>query len=240
MQAVRTAEKPPIHPEERLEMRLYYMTAAQWAAVILEARRLKLSRFSEANDPFELRLIDSRDRDVRQYAQIIYDYFDHHVGFLCFGANWSSPVMWAHYAQKHTGVALGFDVPDELATKIDYSDEKIQVPFGSHLPNHGLSAELLMRIQSTKSTDWGYEREYRVQAPLIDKDPSTGLYYIDFDAKLQLREVILGHRCSWTIAKAKDLVGTVTQPVRVCQARPAFGRFEMVEQQRVRPVTIKP
>ena len=41
-------------------MRLHhYMTTAKWAEVVLRERRLKLSRFYEANDPFELNLIES-------------------------------------------------------------------------------------------------------------------------------------------------------------------------------------
>jgi hypothetical protein len=221
-------------------MRLYYMTAAKWAEVILNERRLKLSRFSEANDPFELNLIDSRDRDVRKYAQMIYKYFDKNVGFICFGADWKSPVMWAHYAEKHTGVALGFDIPDELATKIKYTDDKIQVPFGAHLRSHGLTEELLTQVRKSKATDWEYEREYRVEAKLTVKDPVTGLYYSDFGLQIQLREVIIGHRCSWTVTKVRDLVGSVDRPVRICRARPAFGRFEMVEQQKVKPFTVEP
>jgi hypothetical protein len=221
-------------------MRLYYMTAEKWAEVILKERRLKLSRFSEANDPFELRLIDSRDREVRKYAQLIYDTFQNSVGFICFGANWKSPVMWAHYAEKHTGLALGFDVPDELATKIDYTDAKIHVPFGAHLPKHGLTAELLTQVRTTKATDWQYEREYRVEAHLRTKDPVTGLYYTNFGEQTHLREVVIGHRCSWTIPKTRDLIGKTEHPVRICKARPAFGRFEMVEQQLAKPYTVKP
>lgn len=221
-------------------MRLYYMTAAKWAEVILKERRLKLSRFSEANDPFELRLIDSRDHEVRKYAQLIYDYFEKNVGFICFGASWKSPVMWAHYAEKHTGVALGFDVPNELASKVDYTDKKIQVPLGAHLTNHGLTAELLTQIRKTKATDWEYEHEYRVEATLTTKDPATRLYYTGFGPQVQLREVVIGNRCCWTVARARDLVGNVDKPVRICKARPAFGRFEMVEQQQVKPITLKP
>ncbi|MBM0108595.1 DUF2971 domain-containing protein [Steroidobacter sp. S1-65] len=219
-------------------MRLYYMTAAKWAEVILKERRLKLSRFSEANDPFELRIIDSRDRAVRKYAELICEYFEKNVGFICFGASWRSPVMWAHYAEKHSGVALGFEVPDELATKVEYTNDKIQIPFGPHLPKHGLSADLLTKVRRTKASDWAYEREYRVEAELTIQDRTTGLYYTEFGAKVDLREVIIGHRCSWSMAKTRELVGKVDRPVRICRARPAFGRFEMVEQRLVRSAVI--
>lgn len=221
-------------------MRLYYMTTTKWADVILMERRLKLSRFYESNDPFELMLIDSRPQDTRRIAIMIADYYNKSIGTICFGAGWISPVMWAHYADRHTGVCLGFDVDDKLLTKVEYTDEKLAVPFGAHLPRFCLSAELLTKIVSTKATDWSYEREYRVMGKLVTPDPKTGLYYTAFGPQIQLREVILGHRCTWTIESTCKLIGKVEVPVRVCNARPAFGRFEMTEQKQVRPVTLRP
>jgi hypothetical protein len=39
----------------------------QVGEMILKERRLKLARFGELNDPFELSLIDSRRRDTRRW-----------------------------------------------------------------------------------------------------------------------------------------------------------------------------
>ena len=145
-------------------MRLYYMTSAKWAEVILKERRLKLSRFYEANDPFELNLIDSRDPDRRKIVQMIEKHHNDRTGMICFGVVWDNPMMWAHYADKHTGVCLGFDVEDHLISEVEYTDKKIDVEFGAHLPNHGLSAELLNKVLTTKSTAWVSEQERRVLA----------------------------------------------------------------------------
>ena len=162
------------------------------------------------------------------------------IGVICFGAVWASPVMWAHYADKHFGVALGFDVADALLTKIDYTDKKITVPFGSHLPMHGLSEALLNQIRMTKATDWSYEREFRVESELNEKDPNTGLYYVDFGSQVMLREIIIGHRCTWTATAIRPMLGAVVESVRICRARPALGKFEMVEDRRIKAVTVKP
>jgi hypothetical protein len=221
-------------------MRVYYMTSAKWAEGILKERRLKLARFGELNDPFELSLIDNRPRETRRVVKLIRDHFLNTTGVLCFGASWASPVMWAHYADKHFGVALGFDVPDELLTKIEYTDRKISASFGPHLPKYGLSEQLLNKIRMTKATDWSYEREYRVESELKEKDPITGLCYVDFGTQVTLREIIIGQRCTWTAATIRSMLGTVTQPVRICKARPAFGKFEMVEDRRIKAVTVKP
>jgi Protein of unknown function (DUF2971) len=221
-------------------MRVYYLTSTKWAEVILKERRLKLARFGELNDPFELSLIDSRQRDTRKVVKPMTDYFAKTIGVICFGANWASPVIWAHYGDKHFGVALGFDVQGQLLTRIQYTDKKIPVPFGSHLPKYGLSAALLSKVRMTKATDWSYEREYRVESALRIKDPVTGLYYVDCGPHLALREVIVGHRCGWTAGTIRPMLGTVSQRVRICKARPAFGRFEMVENEQFKPVAVKP
>lgn len=222
-------------------MRLYfYMTTAKWAEVILKERRLKLSRFYEANDPFELNLIDSRDPSRRKIVKMIEKYHNESTGMICFGAVWDNPMMWAHYADKHAGVCLGFEVEEKLLSTVEYTDEKIDVEFGAHLPNHGLSEELLNKVLTTKSTAWESEQERRALAELKIPDPKSGLYYTDFGPQVQLRAVIIGYRCGWTTAKVVDVLGQVAAPVRVWKARPAFGRFAMVEQHEVKPVTVRP
>jgi hypothetical protein len=159
---------------------------------------------------------------------------------ICFGAVWDNPMMWAHYADKHTGICLGFEVEDKLVSTVDYTDEKIDVEFGAHLQNHGLSIELLNKVLTTKSIAWESEQERRVLAKLETADPISGLYYTDFGSQMQLRSVIIGHRCTWTTMKVVELLGQVVEPVRVWKARPAFGRFAMVEQHQVKSVTVRP
>lgn len=221
-------------------MHLYYMTAAKWAEVILTEHRLKLSRFYEANDPFELNLIDSRDPRRRKIVKMIEEYHNQRTGMICFSTVWNNPMMWAHYADKHKGLCLGFDVEDHLVSNVEYTDEKLNVEFGAHLPNHGLSAELLNNVLITKSKVWAAEQERRVFASLTNPDPKSGLYYTDFGSQIQLRSVIIGHRCTWTTAKAVGLLGQVVKPVRIWKVRPAFGRFEMVEQHQVKSVIVRP
>jgi Protein of unknown function (DUF2971) len=224
---------------EKESMRVFYMTSTKWAEVILKERRLKLARFGELNDPFELSLIDNRPRATREVVHRITGHFQTTIGVICFGADWKSPVMWAHYADKHFGVALGFEVADALLTKITYSDKKISVPFGEHLPRFGLSEDLLNKIRMTKATDWSYEREFRVESELKIKDPVTGLYYVDFEPQIALREIVIGHRCTWSAASVRPLLRGLAETVRICKARPAFGKFEMIEQRRVKAVNVR-
>ena len=238
---IRFRPEAAIHPHRKTRMGLhYYMTSARWAEVILQERRLKLSRFYEANDPFELNIIDTRDPYCRKIAKMIEDHHNKRTGMICFGSIWDNPMMWAHYADKHAGVCLGFEVEDKLLSTVVYTDEKIHVEFGAHLPNHGLSTDILNKVVTTKSTAWVAEQERRALATLTTPDPKNGLYYTDFGPQIQLRAVIIGHRCEWTTAKAANLLGEVASPVRISKARPAFGRFVMVEQNQVKPITVRP
>jgi hypothetical protein len=217
------------------------MTSAKWAEVILKERRLKLSRFYESNDPFELNLINSRDKGRRKYVRMIADHHNRNTGMICFGKTWENPVMWAHYAEKHYGVCLGFAVEQTVLSQVVYTDGKIDVDLGPHLPSGGLSRELLQKVILTKSTAWEYEREWRVLGGLKKPDPSNGLYYIEFGKQVELRAVIIGHRCAWTPGRVAAMIdGHVTAPVRIWKAHPAFGRFAMVEQRAVPSVTVKP
>ena len=74
---------------------------------------------------------------------------------------------------------------------------------------------------------------------LVTQDPNTQLYYTDLGGQIQLREIIIGHRCAWTAETVRKLIGGVALPVRICKARPAFGKFEMVEQKNFKPVTVR-
>lgn len=219
----------------------YYMTSAKWAEVILRERRLKLSRFYESNDPFELNLINSRDASKREIVRMLVAHHNQNTGMICFGKTWQNPVMWAHYAEKHRGVCLGFSIEPAVISEVKYTDEKIDVELGLHLPKGGLSEDLIKNSLLTKSTSWQYESEWRVLSQLTTPDPSNGLYYTDFGRQLDLRAVIIGHRCAWTPSTVSTMIAKdVTSPVRIWKAHPAFGRFEMVEQNEVRSIMIKP
>ena len=66
----------------------FYMTSAKWAKVILREHRLKLSRFNESNDPFELNLIDSRDQSRREIVRMLVEHHNKNTGMICFGKTW--------------------------------------------------------------------------------------------------------------------------------------------------------
>ena len=52
-------------------------------------------------------------------------------GLICFSRTWSNPLLWGHYAEKHTGIALGFDVPDQLLSQVLYTSQRVRIDVDS-------------------------------------------------------------------------------------------------------------
>jgi Protein of unknown function (DUF2971) len=210
-------------------MRLYNLTPAHFGLSAIALRRLKIARLSELNDPFELLAVNLADRSHRQAFCDLKNQLNKTKGLLCFSSSWSNPVLWGHYADRHMGLALGFDVPDDLPSEAIYADEPTLIPL-DHLTNQpSLDEQLINRLLRTKFADWKYEQEWRM---FVQLDPSCvegGLYFYDFSPNLQLVEVILGSRCAIPAAKVSALVADIHPEVVVRKAGIAFQSFTVVE-----------
>lgn len=212
-------------------MRVYHFLPSQYALEDLENRRLKIARFNEINDPFELAAARLRTRDERKvfagYRQKMADTY----GILCFSRNWRNPVLWSHYAEKHTGLCLGFDVCDNLLMDIIYTETRVNLTRGNTLRHEDLTPQVAERLLSTKFRDWSYEDEVRVFVRLEDRDPATGFYFRKFDERIQLAEAIAGHRCTVKMAEINHSIGN-DPAVEVIKARLAFKSFWVVRNER--------
>ena len=102
-------------------MRVYYLTGAQFALSNLALRRIKIARFGDLNDPFELLGVDVRDKTLRAEIRKRKEQINTNRGLICFSKSWHNPLMWGHYAEKHTGMCLGFDVPDNVLAPVIYA-----------------------------------------------------------------------------------------------------------------------
>lgn len=207
-------------------MRVYYLTGAQFAISNIALKRIKISRFRDLNDPFELLGVNLADRTYRKAFRAKRDELDKGHGLICFSRTWKNPLVWGHYAEKHTGVALGFDVSDELLLPIEYADNLADVVVR---PISGKpSKKVVDRLIRTKFRDWQYEDELRFFTKLDHKAALGGLYFYSFSKHLALREVILGPRCPLPIAAVRKLVSNFPNKVTVVKARIAFTRFEVL------------
>ena len=152
--------------------------------------------------------------------------------------HWESPLMWAHYADSHSGVCLDFDVLDGAAMQMNYEPDRKQHLLDLAQPRWGLKREHLEQLLTTKYAQWAYEEEWRLILGLEDKDPENGEYYLNFGEQLALREIIVGARCKSSVDSFKKLLGQVEQSVTIIKARPAFEDFKIVRQQQVKAIVV--
>ena len=113
--------------EKKAAMRVYHFINTQYGLQVLLERRLKIARAHELNDPFEFMGMDLSEDTLREAMESMKDYYDRALGILCFSERWDNPVQWAHYADGHKGLCLGFDIPDEALTEVNYVDERMSV-----------------------------------------------------------------------------------------------------------------
>jgi hypothetical protein len=209
-------------------MRAYHFLRQEYAISNLALRRMKVSRLNGLNDPFEFFAADLSDRDLRariprQKAQI-----SDARGLLCFSSDWCNPVQWSHYADKHRGLCLGFDVPDENCQPIRYIDKRVDVDEDDERLREDLGEALL----HTKYKDWHYEQEVRLVVPLDPAQRDEPMQFVDFGDALRLREVILGPRCDLPIGKMRDLVAFSAPGANVVKAQLALRTFRVVAGER--------
>jgi hypothetical protein len=222
-------------------MRLYYLTAQKWAEKTLKEQRFKLSTFDEANDPFELSAVSMKNRRAREiYSNLIYKHWTKHLAMICASTTWQSPVMWAHYGDKHKGVCIGFDTDESVqVNKVSYRADRLEGMLDSLGERQLPTQEQIMSVLTTKFKDWEYEREWRIFAGGKERDPD-GKAYLSFRPGLIVRQVILGARCTASVRDFAELVNDPTEQVEIFKARPAFDSFSIVRQQQVRPIIVKP
>ncbi|RDL50218.1 hypothetical protein BLJAPNOD_01338 [Ensifer sp. M14] len=152
-------------------------------------------------------------------------------GILCLSSNWCEPLPWGHYADKHRGMCLGFDVSEESWKAVKYVSERSKVAYLAPLTD-----DLADHLVLSKFKAWEYEREYRTIFDLqeMSPDPVNGHYFTGFSDRITLREVIVGHKCPVTRARLKSVLGEDAASVEQKKARPAFRTFEVVEQRQKR------
>lgn len=214
---------PPPPPDFK---RLYYLTEPEHAISNIVFGRVKISRFSELNDPFELLGQNFGDQDMRKLVRNHKNEFNEQKGIICFSADWTDPVLWSHYAARHKGVALGFNVEALLAKEVQYSSArlKLKMPKGTK----SITPKLADLLICTKFESWSYEREWRLLCDLTNWENEGGLYFMPFSKSLKLVEVILGSLCNFNLVKVRKLVDARHQGVMTYGARLAYRSFRII------------
>ncbi|MCW5651403.1 MAG: DUF2971 domain-containing protein [Ramlibacter sp.] len=208
---------------------MYYLTSAQFALSNIALRRVKISRFSDLNDPFELLAVDLKERGHRRIFRETRDKLNEGNGLICMSRSWANPLMWGHYGDRHLGIALGFEVADHVPSPVIYAKTPAKIPIDKATNKPILDPDLVNRLLRTKFHDWKYENEMRIFVELDPKTRESGLYFFDFSADFGLREVILGPRCELPISRVRAMVENFDPDVTVIKSRIAFSSFRVIK-----------
>lgn len=124
---------------------------------------------------------------------------------LCLTREWRSHLMWAHYGASHTGFVVCYrpSIIDALREMphfcgdgdVRYSETVAEVKWFGCPPS-----EMFAPVFATKSTEWAYEKEYRI---VLERRGQETELFVNVDSS-HIAGVILGARASAKL-KAKAL-----------------------------------
>lgn len=139
-----------------------------------------------------------------------YTGFNENIGVLSLSEKRDDLLMWAHYAQNHKGLVVGFDSEHKyFHQQLSPSDEfryVRKVHYSKNRPTIRLTTiEDVTGIFLTKSEEWTYEYEWRIMRPLPDATETKvingeSIHLFSFPPDC-VTEVILGYRMSPELKK---------------------------------------
>lgn len=211
---------------------VFQLLSAENALSDISLRRLRISRYAELNDPFELFGATFADPAHRRGLRDWRKAFNADYGLLCFSRDWKNPVLWSHYASKHRGICLAFAIPKSFVARVRYSPRRLPIRFVDDDPAKGLDESFVNELLTTKYAHWRYEKEVRAFLRLDHSTIEGGSYFYPFDDTLKLRAVILGPLCEVPIDRVRAMVNSLYSEVSVIKARLAFKWFDVVGDER--------
>jgi len=210
--------------------RIYHFVNCKYGLENMSRRRLKVANINDLNDPFEFLGVACDNPEMIQAFVQTKAQLAENRGLLCFSDNWTNPVQWAHYADRHRGLCLGFDVPAQLLRHVTYVSERLDCA----VLTRGDETErehFMLKVLSTKFSHWSYESEHRLFVHLDTKDEETGHYFLAFSEELALREVIVGLACGVAQAELREALGIQIAEVEVFKAVRALRTFEVARKE---------
>ncbi|ANM16908.1 hypothetical protein AMK06_CH02008 [Rhizobium sp. N541] len=215
-------------------MRLYHFTKAEYGLQNVAKRRVKIARIKDLNDPFEflpLRLPDKGSRiGMREMKKLA----DKEYGIVCLSDNWQHPMMWSHYADRHRGICLAFDVVGTPPIiPISYADNLLEAKDFKRRKFDDLTVTDFMETWFIKYSSWAYEEERRMIFRLDQEEKDGDLYFHRFEPHLRLAQVIVGAESSVSRQQVANAIGNLAD-VDTFKARLAFKSFTIRKNDRPR------
>ncbi|MDP8200789.1 MAG: DUF2971 domain-containing protein [Candidatus Tenebribacter burtonii] len=196
------------------------------------ANKLVELRIVNKNDRFKIVYVLKNDHE-KSLALVdinIREQFEKY-GICCFSKERNYIPMWSHYADKHQGICLKFDVledtdiffangskPIDLISSVEYCNDYPKFNAYNIIVEDGVAKQLFL----IKSNDWIYEKEFRIM--------STRKGGMPFNKK-SLKEVIFGCRID-EIKKIKSkLIKTIKKAnypnIKFYNAKTSKEKFEL-------------
>ena len=103
------------------------------------------------------------DANLGWFSKSFADVFDEgkkNIGITCFSKSPFKTLMWSHYAEKHSGVCIGFSFKNSagdglIQMEVNYADKIVPMSFYKN------QTESIYNWLFTKSKIWEYEEEVR-------------------------------------------------------------------------------
>ena len=217
-------------------MILYHYLEPRWALKDLKEQQMRGSRYTNLNDPQELRMVNLcfEGYDLAPDAiPRLYDRYRNEM-IVCFSESWNIPRMWEKYGVSesrfsHGGVCLRLKVlpvegGKQLLEKVKYSASKQTVTIPRALGDafksqdvkridHALVDRLepyIMRLFCTKERRWSYEREWRAFVHRTDEQD-----FVAWGKVIEPISLILGRRCKTPLSLVKESLAAYNGTVQV-------------------------
>jgi len=138
--------------------------------------------------------------------------------------------MWAHYAENHTGVCLGFTITDEYHN-VKYQKNRIKFDPAHELRNPKSQEKFLNKLIKTKDKNWSYEQEYGFLEKRDELDSDGVNFYHAFNKnELELSHLILGMRSApHNLIKYQGLLKHLnySETIKVQQVEKSYTNYSM-------------
>lgn len=235
--------------------RFYYYTKAEHLEYILRTGNLKVTQLGHSNDPFEYKPVLKDEEEESKWDLWMPTMAPCTV---CLSARMSSPVMWGHYAEHGSGICLVFDLPlrtirDDFKQQfanddnykvywclsregksfslheVVYTDDRLRLnKVRDYLQSQTQRVNNFFKFFATKSTDWSYEKEFRVMVCENALHAEKGLLFTNI-LKEYLTGIILGHQCTYSYTYVKTLLKeTNNEAICVSKARLSPTHYKIV------------
>lgn len=153
--------------------------------------QLKFTHPDNFNDPYDCMASIEFDDVPNDFKKILQQHFSTairaNLSVTCFNNNPLNMLMWSHYAQSHKGFLVEFKIPHPTLAwvhnafnvqPVKYQDEFPKIPLEISNPlkifdpvNSEKMIHFVTNQYLVKSTDWSYEKEFRILAH--DYDPNN-------------------------------------------------------------------